>query len=160
MFGWLYEISKVSFELPRTQNSLAINWKACNFVKVVSVLETDPHVNEFTTHEERKWPPFCRIYFQMNLWKLLYFDLKFNWNVFPGSINNEPVVVQIMAWRRTGDKPLSEPMMTLFTDGHLHRSASINYAYYCHMHQIRYTIWYTIYLMNVLICHKPMFFFS
>ena len=28
-----------------------------------------------------------------------------------GSINNIPALVQIMAWRRPGDKPLSEPMM-------------------------------------------------
>ena len=28
-----------------------------------------------------------------------------------GQINNMPSLVQIMAWRRPGDKPLSEPMM-------------------------------------------------
>ena len=28
-----------------------------------------------------------------------------------GPINNTPALVQIMAWRRPGDKPLSEPMM-------------------------------------------------
>ena len=28
-----------------------------------------------------------------------------------GSINNIPSLVQIMAWRRSGNKPLSEPMM-------------------------------------------------
>ena len=28
-----------------------------------------------------------------------------------GSISNIPALVQIMAWRRPGDKPLSEPMM-------------------------------------------------
>ena len=28
-----------------------------------------------------------------------------------GPINNNPVLVQIMAWRRLGDKPLSEPIM-------------------------------------------------
>ena len=28
-----------------------------------------------------------------------------------GPINNIPALVQIMAWRRSGDKPLSEPMM-------------------------------------------------
>ena len=28
-----------------------------------------------------------------------------------GPINNIPTLVQIMAWRRPGDKPLSEPMM-------------------------------------------------
>ena len=30
------------------------------------------------------------------------------------SINNIPALVQIMAWRRPGDKPLSEPMMASF----------------------------------------------
>ena len=28
-----------------------------------------------------------------------------------GPINNIPALVQIMAWRRSGDKPLSEPML-------------------------------------------------
>ena len=28
-----------------------------------------------------------------------------------GPINNNPALVQIMAWRQSGDKPLSEPMM-------------------------------------------------
>ena len=28
-----------------------------------------------------------------------------------GPINNIPALVQIIAWRRPGDKPLSEPMM-------------------------------------------------
>ena len=36
-------------------------------------------------------------------------SLKF---VSKGPINNIPALVQIMAWRWTGDKPLSEPMMT------------------------------------------------
>ena len=30
--------------------------------------------------------------------------------------DNKPVLAQLMAWRRTGNKPLYEPMMTLFTD--------------------------------------------
>ena len=33
-----------------------------------------------------------------------------------GPINNIPVLVQIMAWRRSGDKPLFEPMLIEFTD--------------------------------------------
>ena len=36
------------------------------------------------------------------------FSLKF---VPKGPINNIPALVQIMAWRRSGDKPLYEPMM-------------------------------------------------
>ena len=34
-------------------------------------------------------------------------------------IDNKPALVQIMAWRRTGDKPLPEPMMTQFTDAYM-----------------------------------------
>ena len=32
-----------------------------------------------------------------------------------GSIDNRPALVQIMAWRWTGDKPLSEPMLAQLT---------------------------------------------
>ena len=34
-------------------------------------------------------------------------------------IDNKPALVQVMAWRRTGDKPLPEPMMTQFTDAYM-----------------------------------------
>ena len=30
-----------------------------------------------------------------------------------GPINNFPALVQLMGWRRPGDKPLSEPMMVI-----------------------------------------------
>ena len=33
-------------------------------------------------------------------------------------IDNKPALVQAMAWHRTGDKPLPEPMMTQFTDSY------------------------------------------
>ena len=40
------------------------------------------------------------------------FRLKFHWSLFLRvQINNNPALFQIMAWRRPGDKPLSEPMM-------------------------------------------------
>ena len=41
-------------------------------------------------------------------WMKIYNSLKF---VPKGPINNVPALVQIMAWRRSGDKPLSEPMV-------------------------------------------------
>ena len=41
-------------------------------------------------------------------------------------INNIPALVQIMAWPRTGDKPLSEPMMTQFNDAYMRHSASMS----------------------------------
>ena len=33
-----------------------------------------------------------------------------------GLIDNNLALIKIMAWRRIGDKPLSEPMLTQFTD--------------------------------------------
>ena len=51
---------------------------------------------------------FKRIFLNENAWILLKISLKF---VPKGPINNIPALVQIMAWRRLGDKPLSEAMM-------------------------------------------------
>ena len=31
-------------------------------------------------------------------------------------VDNKPALVQVMAWRQTGDKPLPGPMMTQFID--------------------------------------------
>ena len=46
-------------------------------------------------------------------WMKIYeFRLNFHWRLFlEGTINNIPTLVQVMAWHRPGDKPLSEPMM-------------------------------------------------
>ena len=38
-----------------------------------------------------------------------------------GSIDNNPVLVQIMAWHRIGNKPLSEPILTRFTDAYMRK---------------------------------------
>ena len=44
--------------------------------------------------------------------KMFEFRFKFHWSFYPeGLINNIPSLVRIMAWRRPGDKPLSEPMV-------------------------------------------------
>ena len=36
-----------------------------------------------------------------------------------GPIDNDSVQIRVMAWRRTGDKPFSEPMLTQFTDAYM-----------------------------------------
>ena len=51
---------------------------------------------------------FKRIFVNENVRISIKISLKF---VPKGPINNYPALVQIMAWRRSGDKPLSEPMM-------------------------------------------------
>ena len=51
---------------------------------------------------------FKYIFLNENVWISLKISLKFVPRV---PINNIPALVLIMAWRRPGDKPLSEPMM-------------------------------------------------
>ena len=51
---------------------------------------------------------FKHIFLNKNHRILIKNSLKF---VPKGPINNTPALVQIMAWRRPGDKPLSEPMI-------------------------------------------------
>ena len=51
---------------------------------------------------------FKCIFLNENVWISIKISLKF---VPKGPINNIPALVQIMAWRRPGDKPLSEAMM-------------------------------------------------
>ena len=48
------------------------------------------------------------IFFNENVWISIKISLKF---VPTGLVNSIPALVQIMAWRQPGDKPLSEPMM-------------------------------------------------
>ena len=51
---------------------------------------------------------FKRIFVNKNVRIFIEISLKF---VPRGPINNIPALVQIMAWRRPGDRPLSEPMI-------------------------------------------------
>ena len=51
---------------------------------------------------------FKRIFLNENIWIPIKISLKFVPN---GSIKNIPALIQIMAWCRPCDKPLSEPMM-------------------------------------------------
>ena len=46
------------------------------------------------------------------LYETIWISIKISLTTVPnGPINNIPTLVQIMAWRRSGDKPLSEPVM-------------------------------------------------
>ena len=48
-----------------------------------------------------------------------YIFIKISLKIVPkGQIDNNPALVHIMAWRRIGDKPLSESMLTRFTDAY------------------------------------------
>ena len=70
--------------------------------------------------------PCDTVHLNENVWIPIKISLKF---VPKGPINNIPALVQIMAWRRTGDKPLSEPMMTQFNGAYMRHSASMSQGY-------------------------------
>ena len=63
-----------------------------------------------------KKTPFRRRHFQVHFLEWFFLiPIKISPKFVPdGPINNIPALVQIMAWRRPGAKPLSEPMMVTF----------------------------------------------
>ena len=69
------------------------------------------HVNTLRPRQNGRHFPddiFKWIFLNENIWISINISLKF---VPRGRIHNNPTLVQIMAWRRPGDKPLSEPMV-------------------------------------------------
>ena len=69
-------------------------------------------------HNGRHFPDdiFKCIFLNENVWILLKISLKFVPKV---RITDILALVQIMAWRRPGDKPLSEPMMVVSSQTHI-----------------------------------------
>ena len=80
------------------------------------------HVHQFNTFRPRQdgrhfaADIYKCIFLNKNTWLSVKIPLKF---VPKGPINNIPALVQIMAWRRPGDKPLFELMLTQFTDAYM-----------------------------------------
>ena len=78
--------------------------KRCVHFNVTAVNTLTPRQNgRHFADDIFKW-----IFLNENVWIPIKMSLKF---VPQGPINNIPALVQIMAWRRPGDKPLSEPIV-------------------------------------------------
>ena len=75
------------------------HWRICIFVNTLRPRQNGRYFADDT---------FKRIFLNETFRFLIEISLKF---VPKGPINNIPSLVKIMAWRRSGDKPLSEPMM-------------------------------------------------
>ena len=78
---------------------------------IIHASQALPYVNTLRLRQNGRHFPddiFKWIFWNENVWILIKISLKF---VPQGPINNIPGLVQIMAWRRPGDKPLSGPMM-------------------------------------------------
>ena len=104
---WAYPIN-----IPNYSKSINHYWLGFRDTLVLSMLQW--RVNSLRPRLNRR--PFTDdifkcIFLNENEWVLPRISLKFVPKV---RINNIPVLVQIMAWRRPGDKPLSEPMMASF----------------------------------------------
>ena len=61
-----------------------------------------------------------------NIFKCIFLDenvrisIKISLKFVPkGPTDNKSALVQVMAWHRTGAKPLPEPMLTQFTDAYM-----------------------------------------
>ena len=79
--------------------------------KKISIVEDTDPINTLRPRQNGRHfadDNFKRIFLNENVRLSIEISLKFVTKV---PINNIPVLVQIMAWRRPGDKPLSEPMM-------------------------------------------------
>ena len=74
------------------------DWSAVNDLNTLRPRQNGRHFADYI---------FKHIIMNENVWIAIKISLKF---VPKGPINNIPSLVQIMAWRRPSDKPLSEPM--------------------------------------------------
>ena len=65
---------------------------------------------------------FRCIFLNEKFWILTKISLRF---VPKGPIDYNPALIKIMAWRQIGDKPLSELMLTRFTDAYMRHWAEM-----------------------------------
>ena len=91
-------------------------WRSCHIVSQWDTISMTHSMHVWILkiehiEAETKWPPFSRQHF----WRIsIKISLKF---VPKDPINNIAALVQIMAWRRPGAKPLSEAMPVCCTVG-------------------------------------------
>ena len=84
-------------------------------VSLSSCARGDKYINTLRPRQIRRHfadDIFQCIFLNENVWIPIKISMK---SVPKGPVNNIPALVQIMAWRRPGDKPLSEPMTVSLT---------------------------------------------
>ena len=94
-----------------------------------------PHPHPLTSPTHPPHPPPPSPFWQTTFSNWIFLNdndiipIQISFNYAPRSpIDNKPALDQVMTWRRTGDKPLSEPMMTQFSDAYIcgTRGRSVN----------------------------------
>ena len=119
---------KFSPQIPLVCNTVRSlhNMAQYNMILPTALQSVKQNKNQHLTHWGRyKMAAICAdnifqlIFFNGNVWILIIISLKF---VLKSPISNNTVLVQIMACRLFGDKPLSEPMMVWITDTYMSNS--------------------------------------
>ena len=114
---WLAEVSKCHQHHDRNSNSIhCFIWYIINYPKpnfIGGLLNSSPPGQNGRHLAD---DVFRCIFMNEKFCVLIEISLKF---VPKGPIGNSPTLVQIMAWRRIGDKPLPDPMLTRLTDTYL-----------------------------------------
>ena len=87
------------YDITVMSNDESVSW---DLTILLNTLRPRQNGHHFADHM------FKCIFLNENVWIQIEISLKF---VHKGPINNNPALFQIMAWRRSCDKPLSEPMM-------------------------------------------------
>ena len=110
-------------------------WDKLSFFVVVSFSASGTHFTielwALNPPPWSKWPPF----WQENKFECNFLNendripIRISLTFVPKSpIDNTPALVQVMAWRRTADKPLSEPMLNQFTDTYMRHWGQMSWS--------------------------------
>ena len=91
---------------------------------------------------QNKMAAVCWRYFQMRSLKMLVFWVMFHGSLSPGKpVDNKSVPVGVMAWWRTGNKPLFEPTIARFIGTYMRHQGISNFIPHFIMDAIVYPCW-------------------
>ena len=113
-YGWQLKCPCLSSLIP----SIGVIFQTMPTLSIINTLRPRQNGRHFTDDIST-----C-IFVNKSVWNLIKISLRF---FAKGPINNMKALVQIKAWRRPGDKPLSEPMLvSLLTHKCITRPERVN----------------------------------
>ena len=125
--GWPRSMSYLHNRISYT-GKISLHWIRTQIVSSNSlVLSLVYSTGSYTLRLRQNVHHFTDIFKCSMLNEKVQFFIKISLKHVPKSpINNKSPLVQIMAWCRSGDKPLSKPMMVYRPDIYMHHSASMS----------------------------------
>ena len=105
----------ISVEQSKAETVSSVHWRGEHNSLHMSILFTGP-----SHYLDQYWLIIYQMTFSnasFSWMKSFVFQFEFHWHMCP--IDNKSALVQVMAWRWSGDKPLPEPRMTQFTDAYM-----------------------------------------